>query len=151
MRDVEGFGQNPGNLRMRLLAPTGSSVRRLPLVVALHGCTQTAAGFARGSSWDRVALAHGAILLLPEQRPANNRKTCFSWFEPHDTRRGGGEVESIREMIANAVAAHGADPRRIYVTGLSAGGAMAGAMLATHPELFDGGAIVAGLPYGAGE
>ena len=149
LRDVEDFGTNPGSLRMRLLAPSGLSIRRRPLVVALHGCTQSAAGFARGSGWDRIALAHGAILLLPEQRPANNRKGCFSWFEPHDTRRGEGEVESIRQMIETAIAAHGADPRRVYVTGLSAGGAMTCAMLATYPELFDGGAIVAGLPYGA--
>lgn len=148
LRDIDDFGPNPGNLRMRLLAPNGPSARR-PLVVALHGCTQTAASFARGSGWDRIALAHGAILLLPEQRPANNRKGCFSWFEPHDTRRGEGEVESIRQMIATAIAAHGADPRKVYVTGLSAGGAMACAVLATYPELFDGGAIVAGLPYGA--
>lgn len=148
LRDIDDFGSNPGNLRMRLLAPSGAAARR-PLVVALHGCTQTAASFARGSGWDRIALAHGAILLLPEQRPANNRKGCFSWFEPHHTRRGEGEVDSIRQMIATAIASHGADPRRVYVTGLSAGGAMACALLATHPELFDGGAIVAGLPYGA--
>lgn len=147
--DIESFGQNPGNLRMRLLVPPGSSIRRRPLVVALHGCTQTASSFAHGSGWARIALAHDAILLLPEQRPANNRKCCFSWFQPRDTRRGEGEVESIREMIATAIATHGVDPRRVYVTGLSAGGAMACAMLATYPELFVGGAIVAGLPYGA--
>ena len=146
LRDVERFGPNPGNLRMRLLPAAGAS---RPLVVALHGCTQTAAGFAEGSGWRRLAEANDFALLLPEQRAINNRKTCFSWFEPRDTRRGEGEVESIRQMIEHVLAAPGADARRVYVTGLSAGGAMAGALLATYPELFAGGAIVAGLPYGA--
>ncbi len=148
LHDVERFGTNPGNLRLRLLPAAGSS---RPLVVALHGCTQTAAGFAEGSGWRRLAEANDFTLLLPEQRAVNNRKTCFSWFEPHDTRRDEGEVESIHQMIEHVVAAYGTDPRRIYVTGLSAGGSMAGALLATYPELFAGGAIVAGLPYGAAD
>ena len=147
LRDIDDFGANPGNLRMRLLGPAAGTAR--PLVVALHGCTQTAAGFAEGSGWRRLAMAHGFALLLPEQRAYNNRKTCFSWFEPHDTRRGEGEVESISEMIGHAIVAHGMDANRVYVTGLSAGGAMACALLATYPEIFAGGAIVAGLPYGA--
>ncbi|MCX8253246.1 hypothetical protein RHAL1_03589 [Beijerinckiaceae bacterium RH AL1] len=146
LRDVESFGSNPGNLRLRLVPPDGPGK---PLVVALHGCTQTAAGFAEGSGWRRLAEANGFALLLPEQRATNNRKTCFSWFEPHDIRRGEGEVESIRQMIAHTIAACRSDARRVYVTGLSAGGSMACALLATYPELFAGGAIVAGLPYGA--
>lgn len=146
--DVADFGSNPGNLRMRLHVPAGAG-RDRPLVVALHGCTQTAAGFGAASGWMKLADAHDFLLLLPEQLSANNRKTCFSWFEPHDTRRGEGEVESIRQMIAATLAAHGADPRRVFVTGLSAGGAMACALAATYPELLAGVAIVAGLPYGA--
>ena len=97
LQDVERFGTNPGNLRMRFLPADGAA---RPLVVALHGCTQTAAGFAEGSGWSRLAEANDFALLLPEQRAINNRKTCFSWFEPRDTRRGEGEVESIRQMIA---------------------------------------------------
>ena len=146
LRDIEAFGSNPGNLRLRLLPASGPS---RPLVVALHGCTQTAAGFADGSGWRRLAEANDFTLLLPEQRATNNRKTCFSWFEPRDTRRGEGEVESIRQMILHVLAACRSDARRVYVTGLSAGGSMACALLATYPELFAGGAIVAGLPYGA--
>ncbi|MBE7220407.1 MAG: PHB depolymerase family esterase, partial [Caulobacteraceae bacterium] len=146
--DIEHFGSNPGNLRMRLHVPAGGGEGR-PLVVALHGCTQTAAGFGAASGWMALADAHDFLLLLPEQRPANNRKTCFSWFEPHDARRGEGEVESIRQMVDATLAMHGADARRVFVTGLSAGGAMACAMAAAYPELFAGAAIVAGLPYGA--
>ena len=151
LADIDDFGPNPGQLRMVLGVPSPTrQASPRPLVVALHGCTQTAAGYARGAGWASLAVAHDFILLLPEQRAAsNNRQTCFSWFEPGDTRRGAGEVESIRAMIATAIADHGADPKRVYITGLSAGGAMAGVMLAVHPELFAAGTIIAGLPYGA--
>ena len=150
LREIASFGPNPGDLRMILgVPPSDPGAKPRPLVVALHGCTQTAAGYARGAGWADLAIARDFILLLPEQRASNNRQTCFSWFEPGDTRRGDGEVESIRGMIAAAIAEHGADPRRVYVTGLSAGGAMTGAMLAAYPELFAGGAIIAGLPYGS--
>ena len=148
LREIASFGANPGNLRMHLYAPPSGGGRR-PLVVALHGCTQSAAGFGAASGWMRLAEDHGFLLLLPEQVSSNNRKTCFSWFETHDTRRDEGEVCSIREMIDMTVAEHGADASRVFVTGLSAGGAMACALAATYPELIAGAAIVAGLPYGA--
>ena len=141
------FGTNPGGLRMYLHVPRPSP-RRAPLVVVLHGCGQTAAGFEVGARWAELADAHGFVVLYPEQQSRNNQHLCFNWFVPDDTRRGQGEVESIRQMIARAVATTSVDPRRVYVCGLSAGGAMAGAMLATYPDLFAGGAIVAGLPYG---
>ena len=118
-------------------------------MIVLHGCGQTAAGFERGARWTDLADAHGFIVLYPEQRSLNNQQLCFNWFVPADTRRGGGEVESIRQMIGHAMTMADVDARRVYVCGLSAGGAMAGAMLATYPDLFAGGAIIAGLPYGA--
>jgi poly(hydroxyalkanoate) depolymerase family esterase len=74
---------------------------------------------------------------------------CFNLFEVEDTTRGRGEVESIRQMIDGLIAQGIVDPRRVYITGLSAGGAMANAMLGTYPELFSAGAIIAGLPFGA--
>jgi poly(hydroxyalkanoate) depolymerase family esterase len=84
-----------------------------------------------------------------EQSQANNPNRCFNWFQPHDTRRGSGEALSIRQMVARMRRTHSIDPARIFVTGLSAGGAMTSAMLATYPEVFAGGGIIAGLPYGA--
>jgi len=148
LAEVVGFGSNPGNLRMLAHVPQGLPPGA-PLVVVLHGCTQTAAGYDAGAGWSRLAERHGFAVLLPEQQRANNPNGCFSWFQPADTARTGGEAESIRQGIARMVTAHRLNPARVYVSGLSAGGAMAAAMLATYPEVFAAGAIIAGLPYGA--
>src|SRR5687767_10654055 len=148
LRETVDFGANPGELRMLSYVPERLPAGA-PLVVALHGCTQSAAGFDRGAGWSALADRHNFALLLPEQQAANNQNGCFNWFQPGDTRRDRGEVGSIRGMIERLVRDEGLDERRIYVTGLSAGGAMTSAMLATYPEVFAGGAIIAGLPYGA--
>ena len=138
---------NPGNLRARTFVP-----EHLPpgaaLVVVLHGCTQTAAGYDHGSGWSDVADRGGFALLFPEQVRANNPNLCFNWFQDGDTTRGQGEVASVRAMIETMIARHALDPAKVFITGLSAGGAMTAAMLATYPEVFAGGAIIAGLPHG---
>src|SRR4029078_2311652 len=146
--EIAKVGSNPGNLRLHAYVPNvvGPSP---PLVVALHGCTQTADSYDQGTGWSDLADRLGFILVFPEQQPANNPKNCFSWFLPGDTTRDSGEALSIRQMIAKALAEFEVDRSRIFVTGLSAGGAMASVMLATYPEIFAGGAIVAGLPYGS--
>jgi poly(hydroxyalkanoate) depolymerase family esterase len=118
------------------------------LVVVLHGCGQTAAGYDVGAGWSTLAKHYGFALLMPEQQSANNAHGCFNWFNPEDTRRGHGEACSIRQMTARMVADHKIDKHRIFVTGLSAGGAMTSVMLATYPDVFAAGAIIAGLPYG---
>jgi poly(hydroxyalkanoate) depolymerase family esterase len=147
LTEVTGFGSNPGNLRMFKHVP-----ERLPpspaLVVILHGCTQSAAAYDRGAGWSTLADRYGFALLAPEQQQANNPKVCFTWFQPGDTQRGQGEALSIRQMVDRMAADHGVDRSRIFVTGLSAGGAMTSVMLATYPDVFAGGAIIAGLPYG---
>ena len=120
-----------------------------PLVIALHGCTQTAASYDQGTGWSALADRLGFIVVFPEQQPINNPNTCFSWFLPGDTARDSGEALSIRQMMATASEKFDIDADRVFVTGLSAGGAMASVMLATYPEIFAGGAIIAGLPFGA--
>jgi poly(hydroxyalkanoate) depolymerase family esterase len=147
LSDLAEFGANPGALRARIYAP--ESLRDgAPLVVVLHGCTQTAAAYDHGSGWSRLADRQGFALLFPEQTRANNPNLCFNWFAPEDYRRDSGESLSIRGMIETLVARLGVDRKRVFITGLSAGGAMTSAMLAAYPEVFAGGAIIAGLPYG---
>ncbi len=145
--ETEGFGTNPGDLRMFSYLP--DSLQQAPaLVVVLHGCGQTAAAYDLGAGWSTLAKHYGFALLMPEQQPSNNANGCFNWFSPQDSKRGRGEACSIRQMIARMVSDHGIDKQRVFVTGLSAGGAMTSVMLATYPEVFAGGAIIAGLPYG---
>jgi poly(hydroxyalkanoate) depolymerase family esterase len=149
LTETVGFGSNPGDLKMFSYLPGDQRARqKLPLVVVLHGCTQTAAGYDTGAGWSALAARYGFALLMPEQKPSNNANTCFNWFNPEDISRGSGEALSIRQMIARMARDHGIDQKRIFITGLSAGGAMTAAMLATYPDVFAGGAIIAGLPYG---
>lgn len=143
-----GFGSNPGNLRMFSHLPPSLAANRA-LVVVLHGCTQTAAGYDHGSGWSTIADRYGFALLLPEQQRSNNHNGCFNWFQSGDIQRGRGEALSIRQMIEKFVIDNRIDRRRIFITGLSAGGAMTSVMLACYPDVFAGGAIIAGLPFGA--
>src|SRR5689334_7004554 len=148
LREIIRFGSNPGNLRMFVYRPP-KLADKPALVVVLHGCTQSAAGYDLGAGWSTLADRYGFVLLFPEQQRSNNPNGCFNWFQPAHSQRGKGEPLSIRQMIEKSVVDHGIDRRRVFVTGLSAGGAMTSNMLACYPEVFAGGAIVAGLPYGA--
>jgi len=144
---LTGFGANPGALNAYVHLPADLPAGA-PLVVVLHGCTQTASGYDAASGWSTLADEQGFALLYPEQQRANNPNGCFNWFEAGDTRRGSGEAESIHQMIQTINDRHSIDRRRIFITGLSAGGAMAATMLACYPEVFAAGAIIAGLPHG---
>ena len=148
LREILDFGSNPGNLRMFGYRPP-TLADNPALVVVLHGCTQSAAGYDFGAGWSTLADRYGFALLLPEQQRSNNPNGCFNWFQPEHSRRDQGEPLSIRQMIEKSVVDLGIDRRQVFITGLSAGGAMTSNMLACYPEVFAGGAIVAGLPYGA--
>jgi poly(hydroxyalkanoate) depolymerase family esterase len=147
LAELGRFGTNPGDLKGWLFLPSILPANA-PLVVVLHGCTQTAAGYDHGSGWTQLAEQKSFAVLFAEQQRSNNQNLCFNWFEAGDIRRDGGEAGSIREMIDHVTQSHGLDSSRIFISGLSAGGAMANVMLATYPELFAGGAIIGGLPYG---
>jgi poly(hydroxyalkanoate) depolymerase family esterase len=148
LTEIEHFGTDPGSLRMFTYVPSGIR-RKPPLVVVLHGAIQTAADYAHGSGWLTLADRYGFALLFPQQRRSNNAFTCFHWYPRRDTERGQGETRSIWQMVERMAADHSIDRRSVFVTGLSAGGAMTNVMLATYPDVFTGGAIIAGLPYAA--
>jgi poly(hydroxyalkanoate) depolymerase family esterase len=145
--ETPSFGSNPGGLKMYSFVPA-ERPQKAALVVVLHGCTQTAAGYDVGAGWSTLAERYGFALLMPEQQRTNNANVCFSWFNPEDCTRDEGEACSIRQMVARMMQDHAIDDARIFVTGLSAGGAMTSVMLATYPDVFAGGAVIAGLPFG---
>ena len=147
--EVTGFGSNPGALKMFTYLP--DTLRNpAPLVVVMHGCNQNAADYLAQSGWREAADADGFVLLLPEQRSVNHPTRCLNFAERLDSIRDSGEALSIRQMVAHAAGHHAVDADRVFVTGLSAGGGMTSVMLATYPDVFAAGAIVAGLPYRCG-
>ena len=147
LHQVRGFGFNPGGLEMLAFLPEDLAPGAA-LVVVLHGCTQGAADHARAAGWLELAERYGFAVLAPEQVGANNPNRCFNWFEPGDNARGYGEAASIHAMVQHMLRTYRLDPARVYVTGLSAGGAMTSVLLAAYPETFAAGAVVAGLPFG---
>lgn len=146
LEQVAGFGPNQGSLLMFKYVPRNLEPSR-PLVVALHGCTQKASDYDEETGWVMLADKMRFALMLPQQQQANNDRLCFNWFLPGDNERDKGEAKSIREMVDKMKADHAINPQRIYVTGLSGGGAMAAVMLAAYPDVFAGGGIIAGVPY----
>ncbi|MGH3310817.1 MAG: extracellular catalytic domain type 1 short-chain-length polyhydroxyalkanoate depolymerase [Streptomyces sp.] len=150
LEQVDGFGSNPGALTMYRYTPTGLPANS-PVVVVLHGCTQDAATYFDGAGWQDFADARGFSVVAAQQEQANNIKKCFNWFQPGDTARDQGEALSIKQMVDRTVADLDADPSRVFVTGLSAGGAMTASMLAAYPDVFAAGAVVGGLPHGCAD
>jgi len=144
---VSSFGENPGDLLMYVHRPSGFR-EGLPLVVALHGCTQTATDFDDETGLIALAEEIPFLLVLPEQRAENMARRCFRWYDTHDNQPGLGESASILAMVDAAIESEGVDPNGVYILGHSAGGAMAAVMLANYPNRFAGGAVIAGLPVG---
>jgi poly(hydroxyalkanoate) depolymerase family esterase len=145
LQQVTNFGSNPGNLAMYAYAPSNLPTDA-PLVVALHGCTQSASDYHTHSGWQKFADQWGFAVVYPQTSSANNSLSCFSWFDSAKDTRGKGEAASIMQMVDTAVARYGSDRSRIYVTGLSAGGGMTADLLADYPDVFAGGSVDSGLP-----
>ena len=147
LKEVRNFGSNPGRIRMFKYVPEGVTTPA-PMVVVLHGCTQSAATFDDETGWIEMANRGKFVLLFPEQTKENNGMNCFNWFTVKNVIRGSGEMGSVAQMIEKMKKDEVIDQARIFVTGLSAGGALAVAMLAHYPEVFQGAGIVAGIPVG---
>jgi poly(hydroxyalkanoate) depolymerase family esterase len=146
LTQVTGFGSNPGSLNMYAYVPTGLASGR-PLVLALHGCTQSASDYHAHSGWSKYADLYGFAVVYGEQPSASNPiLQCFDWGTPSNDQRGRGEALSLYQMVQYAEAHYGSDPHRVYVTGLSAGGGMTADLLADYPDVFAAGAIDSGPP-----
>lgn len=146
---VTGFGTNPGGLAMYEYVPAALPAGR-PIVLVLHGCTQTAASM-ESAGWNQLADQYKFTVLYPEQQTANNPVRCFNWAgEYGDTAnlvRGQGENASIMQMIDKSLATHSGDASKVFIVGFSAGAGFTSVMIATYPERFAGAAIMSGLPY----
>jgi poly(hydroxyalkanoate) depolymerase family esterase len=133
----------------RLYVPPGARAGALPLVVMLHGCKQDPDDFAAGTAMNRRAAEQGFIVLYPAQATSANAGGCWNWFKPDHQQRDRGEPALIASLTQAVTKAHDADPRRVYVAGLSAGGAMAAVLGQAYPELFAAVGVHSGLPVGA--
>jgi poly(hydroxyalkanoate) depolymerase family esterase len=138
-----------GARRYKLFIPPGYHGQPVPLIVMLHGCTQTPTDFATGTRMNALATERDCIVVYPEQPRSANQSLCWNWFNASDQRRDAGEPGIIAGLVRELMATYAIDPTRIYVAGLSAGGAMAVILGRTHPELFAAVGVHSGLPFGA--
>lgn len=122
----------------------------MPLVVALHGCTQTAADFAAGSRFDECAESRGALVLYPEQSVRANPQRCWNWFLPENQSRREGEPAAILSLIDGVRLRYPVDPNKIFVAGMSAGGTMAAILAEQAPDVFSAVGIMAGVALHTG-
>lgn len=142
---VTSFGSNPGNLAMYKYVPANLPANA-PLVMAVHGCTMSAAAYDVEPGIVKFADLWKFAVVFPQQKTQNQVSRCFNWWLAGDSTRGQGEALSAKQMIDKMKADHAIDPARVFITGLSAGGAFTNMMLATYPDVFAGGAPVAGVP-----
>ena len=137
-----------GSLRYRLYTPIGSTRRRLPLIVMLHGCTQSAADFAFGTDMNRLADELGFLVLYPEQSPRANANRCWNWHSPSHQAHGKGEAAVIVGLTRHILDHSRGHAGRVYIAGISAGGAAAAIIAAAYPTLYVAVGVHSGVPMG---
>ena len=133
----------------KLYSPPGPLDRPLPLLVMLHGCTQDPDDFAAGTGMNSLAARQGFYVLYPAQAQGANPSRCWNWFKHNHQSRQRGEAALIAALTQAVVKAHGIDPERVYIAGLSAGGAMAALVAAAFPEVYAAVGVHSGLAPGA--
>ncbi|WP_292455429.1 PHB depolymerase family esterase [Methylibium sp.] len=143
------FTAAAGTRPYKLFVPGNAKAQPRPLLVLLHGCKQNPDDFAAGTRMNELAQAEDWVVLYPAQPPSANGSSCWNWFQAADQHRERGEPAILAEMARHIIATENIDPQRVYVAGLSAGGAMAAILASTHPELFAAVGIHSGLPLGA--
>ncbi|MFC3443072.1 alpha/beta hydrolase family esterase [Sphingobium rhizovicinum] len=144
----EEFRCRFGSLPYRLYTPKGSTLRRMPLIVMLHGCSQTASDFAIGTGMNGLADELGFLVLYPQQSTGANFARCWNWHNPDNQVRGRGEPALIAALTRHVAKLGRANPGRIYIAGLSAGGAAASIIGAAYPDLYVAIGVHSGVPRG---
>ena len=147
--DARVFSCAEGSRSYKLYVPSSEPARPRGLVVMLHGCTQNPDDFARGTGMNEVAERNGFAVAYPGQTRSDNANGCWNWFEPKHQRRGAGEPAILAGLTEAIVSEFGIDPARVFIAGLSAGGAMAMVMAEMYPELFAAVGVHSGLPTNA--
>ena len=146
------FSNAAGTRAYKLYVPVGyipNPTTRYPLLVMLHGCTQSPDDFAKGTRMNALADQHGFLVAYPAQSPNANGSKCWNWFRPGDQSRASGEPALLAGLTQEVISRYAIDPQRVYVAGLSAGAAMAVILGNTYPELYAAVGAHSGLPYRA--